>query len=139
MLLNELCLSKKSMIKSRKDLIIAIKIVASLLNSKQINYVVGGSCSLLIHGVNVEPNDIDIVIDPADLIKCKIILFQYVVGNKFIINNIEGEIVSLPIDRLQTVDVLIDEIFVKVKKLELEYKYYKQKVKKLKKYITRLS
>lgn len=93
-----------------------IKEIADILNQNNINYIVGASCALLVHGLDVLPNDIDIVVDQKDLTKTKLLLkgFAY-------------EVHTFPIHDSEICFVNINNVDVRVNKLEAEYKYYKQR------------
>ena len=90
-----------------------IKSVADILNKNNINYIIGASSALLVHGLDVLPNDLDIVVDSNDLSKTKTILEGY-----------DYEIHTLPIYADEVCGIDVDGIKVKVNKLESEYKYY---------------
>ena len=90
-----------------------IKSVAEILNKNNINYIIGASCALLVHGLDVLPNDIDIVVDSNELDIAKRILEGYVC-----------EIHTFPIDPNEVCLIDINNTKIKVNKLEAEYKYY---------------
>lgn len=90
-----------------------IKSVAEILNINNINYIIGASSALLMHGLEVLPNDLDIVVDSGDLDKTKTILAGYVY-----------EIHTFPIHNDEVCEIDMDGVKVKVNKLEAEYKYY---------------
>ncbi len=98
---------------SKEIVLNKIKSVAEILNKNNINYIIGASCALLIHGLDVLPIDLDIVVDSKDLSKAKIILGGY-----------SYEIHTFPIHPDEVCEIDIDGIKVKVNKLEAEYKYY---------------
>jgi hypothetical protein len=90
-----------------------IKSVAEILNINNINYIIGASSALLMHGLEVLPNDLDIVVDSDDLDKTKKILAGY-----------DYEIHTFPIHNDEVCEIDMDGVKVKVNKLEAEYKYY---------------
>lgn len=93
-----------------------IQTIADILNQNNINYIVGASCALLVHGLDVLPNDIDIVVDQKDLTKTKLLLKDFVY-----------EVHTFPIHENEICFVNINNVDVRVNKLEVEYKYYKQR------------
>lgn len=112
---------------NKGEIIEVIKKIAVLLNTNKINYIIGSSCSLLLHGIDVLPNDLDIVVDPSDLNKVKLLLKSYFQNNRLDIDGLECEISPRPINKDLTIDIYIDSLPIKVHKLEHEYKYYKQR------------
>lgn len=98
---------------SKEKILYKITSIAKVLNENDINYIIGASCALLVHGFDVLPNDIDIIVDSNDLDRTKIILQDY-----------HYEIHTFPININEICEVYIDGIKVRVNKLEAEYKYY---------------
>ena len=98
---------------SKEILLKKIKSVADILNKNNINYIIGASCALLVHGLDVLPKDLDIVVDLNDLSKTKAILQDFIY-----------EIHTFPIYPNEVCEINIDGIKVKVNNLEAEYKYY---------------
>ena len=90
-----------------------IKSVADILNKNNINYIIGASSALLVHGLDVLPNDLDIIVDTNDLNKTKTMLEGY-----------DYEVHTFPINANEVCGIDVDGIKVKVNKLESEYKYY---------------
>lgn len=101
---------------TKKQILNQIKEIANILNKNNINYIVDASCALLVHELDVLPNDIDIVVDQKDLTKTKLLLKSFMY-----------EIHIFPISDSEICFVNIDNIKVRVNKLEAEYKYYKQR------------
>lgn len=101
---------------TKEEVLEKIKAIANILNQNNINYIVGASCALLVHGLDVIPNDIDIVVDQEDLIKTKSLLKDFVY-----------EIHTFPIHGDEVCSIKLEGIDIKVNKLEEEYKYYKQR------------
>jgi predicted nucleotidyltransferase len=62
------------------DFVNAVRFLAIKLNDLQLNWLVGGSGALLIHGLDVVPNDIDLVVDPTDYARAKEALGDYLAG-----------------------------------------------------------
>lgn len=110
----------------KDNLIKAIKIVAETLNSHSINYIIGGSGSLMVHGLDVLPNDLDIVVDPKDYKKATEIL-----KTPTMIEGIRCETLSFTIDSQKICEVLFYGVPVKVNQLIEEYKYYKSRTDKV--------
>lgn len=101
---------------TKEEVLEKIKKIANILNQNNINYIVGASCALLVHGLDVIPNDIDIVVDQEDLIKTKPLLKDFVY-----------EIHTFPIHSDEVCSIKLEGVHTKVNKLEAEYKYYKQR------------
>lgn len=101
---------------TKEEALEEIKKIANILNKNDVNYIVGASCALLVHGVDVLPNDIDIIVDQKDLAKARSLLKNFVY-----------EVHTFPIHSDEVCSVNIDGIDIKVNKLEVEYKYYKQR------------
>jgi hypothetical protein len=59
------------------DFIKAIKIISELLNQNKIKWALIGSANLQLQGMNVEPNDLDIVVLMNDLAKMQKIFLKY--------------------------------------------------------------
>lgn len=98
---------------TKEEALEKIKAIADILNQNNINYIVGASCALLVHGLDVLPNDIDIVVDQKDLTKTKLLLKGFVY-----------EVHTFPIHDDEICFVSIKGVDVRVNKLEAEYKYY---------------
>lgn len=99
--------------KSKEEILQQIVKISDILNKNNINYIVGASCALLVHGLDVIPNDIDIIIDFKDFKKSKTLLkdFRY-------------EVHSLPINDDEVCFINLGGANIRVNKLEVEYKYY---------------
>lgn len=101
---------------TKEEVLENIKNIANILNQNDINYIVGASCALLVHGLDVLPNDIDIVVDEKDLGKTKSLLKNFIY-----------EVYTFPINDDEVGFVNLENINIKVNKLEAEYKYYKKR------------
>jgi uncharacterized protein YpmB len=98
---------------SKDEAINRITSIADILNSNNINYIIGASCALLVHGLDLIPKDIDIVVDQNDLDKTKSLLKEFVY-----------EVHTFPIMEDEVCYVNINGVNIRVNKLEAEYKYY---------------
>ncbi|MGQ4892376.1 MAG: nucleotidyltransferase domain-containing protein [Candidatus Njordarchaeia archaeon] len=93
-----------------EDMLKVLKFIAQAFKKHDINWVLAGSISLALQGVDVEPHDIDIITTEEDALKLNNILKEYMVKKveysetphfkshygKFKINNIEVEIMGNP-------------------------------------------
>ncbi len=113
--------------KTKDEILQQIVKISDILNKNNINYIVGASCALLVHGLDVLPNDIDIVVDQKDLTKTKLLLKDFVY-----------EVHTFPIHENEICFVNINKVDVRVNKLESEYKYYKQREGESEKVDTRI-
>lgn len=101
---------------TKEQILNQIKDMAEILNSNNVNYIVGASCALLIYDLDVLPNDIDIVVDEKDLSKTKSLLKHFIY-----------EVHTFPINDDEVGFVNLENINIRVNKLEAEYKYYKKR------------
>lgn len=126
-----------------KKYIDAVVKVSEICNEIKVKYLIGGSGALLIHGVRVEPNDIDLIIDPEDYeIGCKTFK-EYAVGEikvegsfkkmPFMVNDISGEILNFKINSDDLTKILFNGVEVSVNRLDIEYGYYKNSTDKIEK------
>lgn len=125
----------------KEKIIEAIKIVGSRLNKQNIKWLVGGSGSLLVHGLEVIPNDIDIAVNQENYEEAKTILKDIIAGKTetiedtkktpFKVNNIEGDLLAFDIDDSLLTTVNIDGVTVFAHRLEVEYEFYKARTDKL--------
>lgn len=113
--------------------------LASELNKAQVKWLLASSCSLFVRGINVIPNDIDLVVDMKDFNKLTAIFsadnFSPVItdafnGNPFkktSFNRGECNVEFLRFDISQNIIVSVDFLgeTVYVNSLEDELKYYK--------------
>lgn len=98
---------------SKDEAINRITSIADILNSNNINYIIGASCALLVHGLDIIPKDIDIVVDQNDLDKTKSLLKRFTY-----------EVHTFPIMENEVCYVNINGVNIRLNKLEAEYKYY---------------
>ena len=69
-----------------------------------ISWLLGGSCGLLVNGVEVVPNDIDLVVGPSDFEKTVEVLGKYMVNDReFKIGDVGGEINVFSFDKLKPI------------------------------------
>lgn len=126
----------------QKDKILkAIKQIATQLKGQNIKWLIGGSGSLLVHGLDVIPNDIDVIIDPEYYKDAKYLLKDILVGieevdgdqmrHRFKIDYIEGELKTGHIDTNLLSTKIIDGVEISVHKLKVEYDYYKRRTDKI--------
>ncbi|MCB9789972.1 hypothetical protein H6762_03235 [Candidatus Nomurabacteria bacterium] len=124
---------------SQGQVIKTITKIASLLNNR-IKWIVGGSGALLVHGLDVIPNDIDIIIDNADYEKACELLQAFLTsspeshGNTtkttYTINTVEGDLLMYPIANQEIEYRSLNGQQIPVNKLELEYEFYKARTDK---------
>lgn len=98
---------------SKEEAINRITSIADILNSNNINYIIGASCSLLVHGLDIVPKDIDIVVDQNDLDRTRLLLKKFTY-----------EVHTFPILVNEVCYININGVDVRVNKLDAEYKYY---------------
>lgn len=118
----------------------ALASISSVLNSN-VKWIVGGSGSLLVHGIDVVPNDIDLVVDNGDYNRACELLGQYLTSKPkphgkttktaYKIGLVEGDLLMYPIDANDIELRDVDGHQVPVNKLELEYSYYKARTDKV--------
>lgn len=111
--------------------------IANALSGSDVKWVVGGSGSLLVHGVAVVPNDIDIVADPADYDKVVELLGDMVSGptephgdtktTPFMVDGVECEVIMHDIDPTELDPQALEGVEVPVYGLKYEYQYYKDR------------
>lgn len=127
--------------KQKEKIIKAIKTIASKLNRQNITWLVGGSGSLLVHGLAVIPNDIDVVVNPENYDDVKTILNDVLVGitkidgetikTPFKICDVSGELLAHHIDRNLLTTVNIEDVSISVYQLQVEYGFYKSRTDKV--------
>lgn len=112
-----------------------IKIVGSKLQDQKVTWLIGGSGSLLIHGLDVTPNDIDIIVDPEDYNEVQTILKDFQTTDtsqtQYKINDIDVELVPRKIDRNLLTSKSIDRVGISVYNLGVEYNFYKARTDKI--------
>lgn len=109
----------------------SLKVIANKLSGCGISWIIGGSSSLLIHGLNVVPNDIDIIVEPKDFESILKVLREYVVDEdnttkhaNFRVDGVNGEILSMTIYKNEVVEKNFKDVVIPVNDLIFEYKYY---------------
>ena len=125
----------------KKKIIEVIKIIGSKLNGKKVKWLIGGSGSLLVHGLDVVPNDIDVVVDPENYNEVKTIFKDILVNGiktdgstmkiPFKVNDIKGDLQAYSIDNNLLTKVNIDGVIIFVHKLQVEYNFYKARTDKI--------
>ncbi len=119
----------------KSKIIEIIKIVGSKLQDQEVTWLVGGSGSLLIHGLDVTPNDIDIIVNPEDFNEVQTILKDFQITDtfqtQFRINDIEVELIPRRIDSSLLENKRMDRIDVFVYKLSVEYSFYRARTDKI--------
>ena len=121
----------------KEKIIAAIRTLGMILAEHQVSWLIGGSGSLLLQGVGVVPNDIDLVVDPKDLLESKLILKDLLINKTepdintkkapFRVNGVIGELLAYKIDRNSLSTVNLGGVTVFVHKLQVELEYYKQR------------
>jgi len=119
----------------------AVKQLGILLAGQDVNWLIGGSGALLLHGLDVTPNDIDLVVDPQAYIKAKTLLKDLLVkvatgdtlDTPFKINGVRGEVLARPIkdNLLEYID--LDSVKIPVHSLKTEYEFYKNRTDNIEK------
>lgn len=121
-----------------------ILLFSKYLNSKKYNWILGGSGGLMVQGINIIPNDVDIFIDKKylnniydDFYKFVIIkIADYKWNNieykkfKLSINDIEIEIIELPENRKNIQKVNYKKQSIPVNYLKDELNFYKLRPEK---------
>lgn len=125
----------------RNEIIDAIKIIGEKLQRKDIKWLIGGSGSLLVHGLDVMPNDIDLVVDINDYEKAKLILEDIIIGNTIVdghklkthlkIGDVLGDLLAYDIDSSKLVKINFYGVGIFVHQLQVEYDYYMARTDKI--------
>ena len=116
----------------------AIKTVTSSFDGGDILWVVGGSGSLLVHGLDCVPTDLNIIIDTDSYMNAVKSLSKYMtvettehhdgVNTFFQIAGVEVEAIDYGhLDRGNIIHVNMDGVSVPVYTLETEYAFYKNR------------
>ena len=123
---------------SKSEILLAIKLIGEKLEAEDVVWVIGGSVSLLLRGIDVVPNDIDLVVDPKYRNKVMSALSSCITnksksGEKipFKIKSISGKIMLLNINRDNLTSIQLGGVEIPVFKLEVEYWYYKLRTDKV--------
>jgi len=119
----------------KEKVIGAIKTLGLILAKHKISWLIGGSGSLLLQGVDVIPNDIDLIVDPKDFLESKLILKDILINKtesdintkkvSFRVDGISGELLAYKIDRNLLTTVNLDGVTIFVHQLQVELEYYK--------------
>jgi hypothetical protein len=124
----------------KEKIVNAIIALGTRLSGHGINWIIGGSGSLLVHGLDVVPNDIDLIVDPKDCSEIKKVLDDVLVDTDgwpseektpFIINGVGGDISVRPVNRELVITVKLGNTDILVHKLQVEYEYYKSRTDKI--------
>lgn len=111
----------------------AIAAIGIRLAGSGIKWLIGGSGSLLVHGLEVAPNDIDLVVDPQDKAAAQRLLTDILTGEAkthFRLNGVAGDIITHHIDPEKIMVEEIDGVKINVRSLEYEYEYYRNRTDK---------
>ena len=125
--------------KDKNSLILIIEVLVKKLGS-HVKWLIGGSGCLFINGLDIIPNDIDVVIDTKDYNKAKNLLKEFVTGETidsgvtlvtpFEVNNISGDLLAFDIHDKDLEFIAIGNVKVPVNKLEVELDFYKKRTDK---------
>lgn len=120
----------------KEEAISSIVLIASMMNEAKIEYIVGGSGALLVHGVDVVPNDIDVLVGASSYMKARGLLSSYALYNSegnfaFKIGNVPGELIEIVLNSDEMVDVVVNGVPVKVNRLEDELVFYRRRTDKV--------
>ncbi|GAB4157156.1 MAG: hypothetical protein Fur003_0800 [Candidatus Dojkabacteria bacterium] len=123
----------------REKILKAIKVIAKRLQNTDTRWVFRASTSLFIHGIELIPNDIDLVAHPDDYDQVVNALNEFIVAPKqphgdtfktgFNINDVECELFGTN-NFQQVVPVEFEGLPLPVYTLEAEYEYYKSRTDK---------
>lgn len=126
---------------SKGQILEVIKLIGTIFRDKNFTWLIPASSGLLVHGLNLIPNDIDIIINPSEYSAACKLLQKYFISeeifrnglkkSKFIINEIECEL--LPVEKLKkNLEVkFIDDVPIYVNSLKTEYEMYKSRLDKI--------
>ncbi len=67
----------KNLVVLNQDILSGLLIVSQKLQEQNIRWVIGTSCGLALHGIDIKPNDIDIITDDDGAIKITNLLEEY--------------------------------------------------------------
>ncbi len=106
----------------------AIKELANIFNETGGRWLLGGSAGLLVNGVGVVPNDIDLVVDRGLREQTMVKLGTRMRGGKdFVVNGVDGELIEFDIDRLKPIRVSFEGVEVWVNDLKDELEFYRKR------------
>ncbi|MFA6602189.1 MAG: hypothetical protein WCT01_00145 [Candidatus Shapirobacteria bacterium] len=107
-----------------------LSFLANTLNSLKINWLLGGSGALMVHGINLVPRDLDVLISPQDLSKFVSAFKIYIPEGdndlKYSINGVEIELVLIP-NLGHPLQVPYLDVLIPVNTLEDELHFYQQR------------
>lgn len=112
-----------------------IKLLCTRLKDNK-GWFIGGSASLLVYGIDIIPNDIDLGVDIDLVNEVKEVFSDYKITrnekglDQFIVNNILVELCVFPVDISKLNTVEIDGVTVYVNPLRDEYEFYKKRTDK---------
>lgn len=123
------------------EIINAILFISEKSNLLGLNYLIGGSGALMLHGVKVTPSDIDLIVDPSTYDDAICGLKQYLTGKTqtkgkllktpFEVLGVRGEILNFTINGNDLTKINIKGKLIPVNKLEIELSYYKARKDKI--------
>ena len=117
---------------TKENVLDVIKLLCTRLKDKK-GWFIGGSASLLVYGIDIIPNDIDLGVDIDLVNEVKEVFSDYEITrnekdlDQFIVNNILVELCVFPVDISKLNTVEIDGVAVYVNPLRDEYEFYKQR------------
>jgi hypothetical protein len=104
--------------------------LANTLKSLKINWLLGGSGALMVHGINLVPRDLDVLISPQDFSSFvrafKIYMPEGDNDLKYSINGVEIELVLIP-NLGHPIQVLFLDELIPVYTLHDELSFYQQR------------
>jgi hypothetical protein len=119
----------------------AIKTLSRKLAGSNIKWLIGGTGSLLVHGIDVVPADIDLIVDLKDSNKAKVILEDLIIKDieleeipqktRIKVGDIDGEILAFNINPELLTTVNVDGVDISVHQLQAEYDFYKARTDKI--------
>ncbi len=121
----------------KEKILKAIKIIGLKLQDHSVKWIIGGSGSLLVHGLDVTPNDIDLITNDESYHKVKSLLLDFIEKDTntedlpFTIGDVSGHILVKNIDESLLTKIDIDGVEIFVYSLEAEYGFYKSRTDKI--------
>ena len=117
---------------TKESILEVVKFLCTRLKHSK-GWFIGSSTSLMIYGIDIVPNDIDLGVDINLIDEVKEIFSDYNITrnekglDQFIVNNIVVELCVFPVDISKLNTVEIDGIAVYVNPLRDEYEFYKKR------------
>ncbi len=106
----------------------AIKELAGIFSETGGGWLLGGSAGLLVNGVEVVPNDIDLVVERGLREQAMVKLGTRMRGGKdFVVNGVDGELIEFDIDRLKPVRISFEGVEVWANDLRDELLFYRKR------------